>query len=202
MSTVTAAPPPMFANYQTLRRFTVAEYHQMIQTGILDDEDKVELLEGYVVLKMPRNPPHDGTIQVAVARLQRCLPSGWCIRTQSAITLTDSEPEPDLAVVRGDTRTYLTRHPAPSDVGLLIEIANTSLDRDRNEKARIYAGGGIPIYWIINLVNKQIEVFTSASGPSAAPAYAQRQDYALGSAVPLELDGVLLAHIPASDLLP
>jgi Uma2 family endonuclease len=201
MSSATAAIP-LSCNLYSLRRFTVDEYHQMIDAGILDETDRVELLEGYVVLKMPRNPPHDGTIQIVRRRLTVALPSGWDIRIQSAITLPDSEPEPDLAVVRGDERSYLSRHPGAADVGLAVEVADTSLQRDRDDKGRIYAQVGIPTYWIINLVAHQVEVYTQPSGPTGAPSYAQRQDFALGSSVALVLDGAVVASIPVADLLP
>src|SRR4051812_9946272 len=102
---------PLFGGMHSLRRFSVDEYHRMIETGILDERDRVELLDGYVVLKMPRNPPHDSTIQRLERRIGRLLPAGWDLRTQCAITLSQSEPEPDLAVVRGDDTLYQTRHP-------------------------------------------------------------------------------------------
>ncbi len=199
---VASAPVIVFGGAHALHRFTVAEYHQMIETGILDDEDKVELLEGYVVLKMPRNPPHDGTIQNLGKKLSRLLPAGWDVRGQSAVTLSESEPEPDLAVVRGDERTYLSRHPTPGDVGLVVEVAESSLTRDRDDKSRIYARANLPIYWIVNLVNHQIEVYTSPSGPASSPAYAQRQDYQAGDAVPLLLNGTLVASLSVQELLP
>src|SRR5436305_4096318 len=81
-----------------VRRFTVDEYHRMIQTGILEEDDSVELLEGWIVLKMPRNPPHDVAIDLAREAIETRLPAGWRVRVQSAITTSDSEPEPDLAV--------------------------------------------------------------------------------------------------------
>src|SRR5262249_16346423 len=129
ISTLPPAPvlqPPPYPIY----KFSVDDYHRMIQAGILTEDDPVELLEGGIVPKRPRNPPHDGTIQIAVEVIRQRLPAGWQVRVQSAITTADSEPEPDLAVVRGDTRTYLARHPGPADIGLLIEVANT-LARDR-----------------------------------------------------------------------
>jgi Uma2 family endonuclease len=193
-----AATAPAFGGYQSLRRFTVDEYHKMIQAGILNDEDRVELLEGHVVLKMPRNPPHDGTIDQLGGILPPVIPPGWYLRVQNAITLNDSEPEPDFALVRGTRRTYYARHPTAADIGLVIEVADSSLDRDRTEKARIYAGAGIAVYWIINLVNRQVEVLTAP----AALAYGQTQIYPPGAAVPLSLDGVLIASIPSDDLLP
>src|SRR4051812_8054697 len=102
---------PSFGGLHSLRRFSVDEYHRMIETGILDDTDKVELLNGYVVFKMPRNPPHDSTLQRVQKRLFRLLPPGWDVRIQSAVTLAASEPEPDIALVRGDESRYVARHP-------------------------------------------------------------------------------------------
>src|SRR5207248_516703 len=138
----------------------------------LTANDKVELLDGYVVLKMSKNPPHDGTILRIGKRIGRHLPPGWDIRTQSAVALADSQPEPDVAVVREDPGDYTTRHPAPADIGFLMEVADTSLLRDRREKAEMYARAGIPIFWIINLADRRVEVYTQPSGPTAAPSYA------------------------------
>src|SRR5262249_34402061 len=120
-----------FGGYHSLRRFSVSEYHHMIASGVFDEDEPLELLEGYVVVKMPRNPPHDGTSQGLQKRVFRLLPSGWDLRVQSAITLSDSEPEPDLVVVRGDETHYKHRHPGPADIGLIVEVADSSLDRDR-----------------------------------------------------------------------
>src|SRR4051812_18504684 len=93
-----------------IARFSVARYQKMIEAGILTDADKVELLENYVVLKMPRNPLHDGTIQPVMATLETLVPPGWKLRVQLTVVLADSQPEPDFALVRGDVRTYLHRH--------------------------------------------------------------------------------------------
>jgi Uma2 family endonuclease len=201
MSTL-ATPQPLAGAYHSFRRWTVDEYHRMIDAGILTDEDKVELLEGYVVLKMPRNAPHDGTIDLVDGALDRVVPSGWFLRIQQAVTLTDSEPEPDVAVVRGNRRSYLKHHPTPGDIGLLVEIANTSLDRDRDDKTRIYARAGILCYWIVNLSDARIEVYTQPSGPTAVPAYAQRQDHRAGDMIPLQFDGITVGTVVAADLLP
>jgi Uma2 family endonuclease len=180
----------------------VDEYHQMIQAGILTEDDPVELLEGWIVIKMPRNPPNDGTVQVAIKVFGRRLPAGWDVRPQLAITTGDSEPEPDLTIVRGDEFSYLTHHPGPADIAVVIEVANTSLTRDRKDKGRLYGRAGIPCYWIINLVDRQIEVYTAPTGPDANPGYLQRQDYDLQAAVPLVLDGQERGLIPVRELLP
>ena len=115
------------------------------------------------------------------------------------VVLPDSQPEPDFAVVRGDETAYLARHPGAADTGLVIEVADTSLLRDQRDKARIYARGGIPVYWIINPVDRRIEVYSRPTGPTAAPEY---QTYQPPDHVPLVLDGVQVAAVPAADLLP
>lgn len=184
------------------RRFTVDEYHHLIQTGVLTEDDPVELLEGRLVTKMPHNPPHDGTIQVTDEVIHRHLPTGWRIRIQSAITTTDSEPEPDLVIARGNARTYLTRHPGPQDIATLIEVADSSLARDRGDKSRLYARASIAIYWIINLGDLQVEVYTDPTGPDPTPTFRQRQDYGLDDAVPLVIGGQEVARIPVRDLSP
>lgn len=104
--------------------------------------------------------------------------------------------------MRGDGRSYLTRHPGPRDVGLLIEVANTSLLRDRRDKARIYARAGIAVYWIVNLEDRQVEVHTQPSGPTAIPAYGAVAVHSPGDAVPLVLEGATVGAIGVDDLLP
>jgi Uma2 family endonuclease len=201
MSTA-AAQPVTYGLDTAMNRFSVTQYQRMIESGILTAEDKVELLENYVVLKMPRNPPHDGTIQRIQKRIVRHIPTGWDLRTQGSLELTDSQPEPDFAVVREDPNDYTTRHPTPADSGLVIEVADSSLLRDQRDKTRIYARAGIPTYWVINLVDRRVEVYTQPSGPTAIPAYGAFQTYQPGDAVPLILDGATVGNVPASDLLP
>jgi Uma2 family endonuclease len=193
---------PLLGTLAGFRRFSVEEYHRLTQLGLLTEDDALELIEGYLVLKMPRNPPHDGTIHRAFKSLSRALPAGWDIRIQSAITLVDSEPEPDLAVVREDPTGYTTRHPTAADTGLLIEVSDSTLAGDRADKGRIYARADIPTYWIINLIDRQVEVYSAPFGPTTSPAYAQRQDYRDGDLVPLTLTGSATVSIPVRELLP
>jgi len=180
------------------RGLTVAEYHTMITTGVLTEDDRVELLEGYLVEKLPHDPIHDGTLQKVNRRLQRVIPAGWEVRIQMGVTLTRSEPEPDNAVVREDSGGYMTRHPGAADFGIVIEVSNTSLDSDRADKAPIYARDGLPVYWIVNVVDRQIEVHEQPSGSG----YNSYRVYKPGDMVPVVLDGNRLGTIPATDLLP
>ncbi len=130
------------------------------------------------------------------------LPPGWFLRIQQAIALVDSEPEPDGAVVRGTKRSFVTHHPGPTDIGLLVEVSESSVDSDRDDKGRVYARAGISTYWLINLVDRRIEVYTAPSGPTASPTYNHRQDYLPGDSVPLTIGGVALPPIPVQELLP
>jgi len=205
MSAITTSSPPLPAIVPPLpvRRFTVDEYHQMITAGILGEDDDVELLEGWIVPKMARNPAHDAVISwIMNRRLAPRLPEGWFCRAQSAITTAASEPEPDIAVVRGSELDYLARHPGPADMALVIEVAESSLPKDQSLKSRVYAAAAVPVYWIINLIDHQVEVFTDPTGPDAAPVYRAHQDYQPGDLIPFVVDGRDLGPIPAQDLLP
>lgn len=197
-----AAHFPFQATMAGFRRFSVTEYHRLIELGILTEEDNLELLEGYLVHKMARNPPHDAAIQKGTKQWLRLLPAGWDLRVQSAVTLIDSEPEPDFAIVRGDETAYVSRHPCATDIGLLIEVSDSTLPGDRDDKGRIYARASIECYWIINLPDRQIEVYTSPSGPVADARYGQRLDYRPGDTVPLLLGGATHLQIQVQDLLP
>jgi Uma2 family endonuclease len=186
---------------RALHRFSVAEYHRMIRTGILTENHRVELLEGVIVDKMPHNPPHDGTITRIQRRLARQLSEDWLIRVQCSITTRDSEPEPDLAIVRGPEDVYFTRHPGPRDIALLIEVADSTLEYDRQNQARIYARARIPIYWIVNLNDWQIEVYTEPKG-GKEPAYRRRTDYGIDAKVPLVIEGSDIGQVSVRELLP
>lgn len=200
--TPAAAQPVTYGLDAAFPRFSVARYQKMIADGNLTPDDKVELLENYLVLKMPRNPPHDGTILRISKRLGRRLPGGWDLRSQSAVVLPDSQPEPDFSVVREVPDDYTSRHPTASDTGLIIEVANSSLLRDQRDKTRIYARASIPTYWIVNLVDQRIEVYSQPSGPTLNPAYGSLQTYQPGDEVPLVLDGAIVGSVPVADLLP
>lgn len=200
-SPATAQPAPEFLAAAGFRQFTVDEYHQMIRAGILIDGEQIELLEGFMVKKMSHGAPHDGSMDRIEGLLPSLIPGEWFVRCQRAITLSDSEPEPDYAVVRGPRTRYATTHPAPTDIGLLIEFADSSLRIDRVGKARIYARAGIPVYWVVNVPGKVIEVFTQPSGPAETPAYAKRDEYPVGTVVPVVLDGNTVGTIAVADAI-
>ncbi|MCE9561478.1 MAG: Uma2 family endonuclease [Planctomycetes bacterium] len=197
-----ASPPiPGFLSRSTFHRLTVAQYHQMIENHILPEEEPVELIEGYLVTKMPRTPQHDYALTALGEELPRLLPRTFTIRGQCAATIQDSEPEPDFVIARGTRTLYQSRHPGPSDTALVIEVSASSLYYDRTDKARVYARAGIPVYWVVNVIDKVIEVFTQPSGPGDSPAYAQRDEYPVGTAVPVVLDGNTVGTIPVVEVM-
>ena len=195
-----STPPADWDQPFPVRRFTVEEYHRLGASCILADDDHVELLEGLIVPKMIRKPVHDAVVEMVREAISHVLPEGWCIRGQSAITTSDSEPEPDIAVVLGTARDYLGHHPCPAEIALVVEVAETSLDRDRN-KRRLYARAGIACYWIINIQAREVELYTKVTSEDE-PKYEVEIVYVMTSSIPLVIAGQQIAHIPAADLLP
>jgi hypothetical protein len=185
-----------------VRRFSVNEYHRMIREGILEESASVELLEGWIIRNMSRNPPHDVVLALILKIIGALVPANWHWRSQSAITTDVSEPEPDMAIVRGAERDYMQHHPRPRDTGLVIEVSDTTLLSDRQLKGPLYARVGIPIYWIVNIPDSRIEMYSDPTGPDPDPAYRQRRDFDLTELVPFILDGREIAKVPVRDLLP
>lgn len=199
----TATPPLLEQPPEApVYRFSVEDYHRLGETGILTPADRVELLEGWIVPKTVHNPPHDTALSLVIGQLRPLLPDGWYDRLQMPITTSESEPEPDIAIVRGSPRDYSDRHPAPAEVGLLIEVADSTLGLDRGTKARLYARAGIEEYWIVNVVDRQVEVHSDPTGPAPDPAFQASHSFRPGEEIPFRLAGTELARIAVQDLLP
>ena len=146
-----------------IHRFTVQQYHLLGETGVLTPEDRVELLEGWIVEKMNQKPAHGFAVRYLNNCLNSVLSGAWLVQCQLPITTDRSEPEPDLAVVRGVHTDYRERHPSGNDCELVIEVADTSVMKDR-AKASIYARSGVREYWIVNLIENQLEVYSDSDG--------------------------------------
>jgi Uma2 family endonuclease len=187
---------------EPMYRFSVAQYHDMIGKGILGPHDPVELLEGWVVEKMPKSPPHDVAVGLAGDAVAAILPGRWHVRTKGTVTTADSEPEPDVAVVRGKRRDYNGHHPSPADSALLIEVANTSLTRDRTLKLRVYTRAGVGAYWIVNLSARVVEVHADPHASPEPASYARTLRFGLGDHIPVVIDGNEVGRVAVADLLP
>lgn len=161
MSTIFAAANPLeriAKDPYWLRQFSVAEYHRMVESGIFGSNGQVELLEGWIVNKTSQNPPHASSVGRVARRVSKLLPDNWTIGVEGPITLADSEPEPDVTLARGEEEIYDTRHPGPGDIGVLIEVGDSSVLSDRRYKGELYAKAKIPEFWLINLVERKIEI--------------------------------------------
>ncbi|EAR21907.1 Uma2 family endonuclease [Nitrococcus mobilis] len=141
------------------RRFTVAEYHRMGAVGILTDDERVELVAGELLTMAPIGPRHAACVNLLVQLLSRSVGEGVVVSPQNALVLSDdSELYPDIALLRGRPECYADAHPRPDDVLLVIEVADTSLQRDREVKAPLCAAAGIIELWIVDLTTGGVEV--------------------------------------------
>lgn len=145
----------------TLKRFTPTEYHRLAELGFLSEDDRVELIHGQIVQMTAKGTAHE----VCTTRLLRELPKlvgdRATLRSQSPIVLPlDSEPEPDFTIVQNRADDYLSSHPEPADVLLAIEVSDSSLSYDQEVKLPLYAEAGISDYWIFNLVENHLEVYS------------------------------------------
>ena len=188
--------PVESASGTPLFQISVKQYHEMIDQGILTTNDRVELLNGLLVRKMSQKTPHARTIRRLTRLIPRFLPKGWTEQFKLPIVLGNSEPEPDAAILRGTESTYDKRHPTPGDFGIVIEVADSTLRYDRHEKGPVYATAGIPEYWIINLEESVVEVYTQPT----PDGYVRMQLYRAGDAVPLVLDGNPITTFSVSEL--
>jgi Uma2 family endonuclease len=140
------------------RRWRRREYDRLVELGILHEDESIELLAGRLVVAEPNRPPHAVATDLVASALRHAFGPAWTVRVQAPVALDDfSEPEPDLAVVPGEPRHYRDAHPARPV--LAVEIAENSLRLDRGLKQRLYARAGLPEYWIINLVDRVLEVY-------------------------------------------
>jgi len=139
------------------RLWTREEYYKMAEANILAPDERVELIEGEIIQMPPQGPSHGTSVSVSQEALRNALGSGFAVRQQLPLSFgLASEPEPDIAVVRGSFRDYRTAH--PSTALLVVEISDTTLAFDRSKKASLYASVGIKEYWLVNLPEQVVEV--------------------------------------------
>jgi len=150
------------------RRWSRVEYERLIATGIVGPGEPLELLGGHLIVSEPQGSAHFTAIRLMEDALRSAFGSGWEVRVQGPIALDDdSEPEPDVAVVRGTARDYREAHPARA--ALVVEVAEASLATDRQHKGSLYARAGLEEYWIVNLVDRVVEVYRSPVPDPLAP---------------------------------
>ncbi len=145
---------------QTRHRFSVEEYYRMAEMGVLKPDARVELLNGEIIDMSPIGPFHGGVINFLIEIFTAARRGRWVTAVQNPLHLSaDSEPQPDLLLLKPSADFYRKRHPQPDDVYLLIEVADTSLTTDRDDKLPAYGRAGIAEVWIVNLNEETIEVY-------------------------------------------
>jgi Uma2 family endonuclease len=182
-----------------LYRMTVEKYESLIASGFFGKQDDVHLINGYLVNRMAESPLHGAVCEVVRLAIEAILLAAWHIRTEKGLRIPSqiSVPRPDLVIVRGAPRDYLARYPEPADTALVVEVSYTSVDQDR-AMADIYAAGGIPVYWLVNVDDGQVEAY-SDPGPDG---YRTHEVLAPGHVLHVVVDGVEIGEIAVADILP
>jgi len=164
----------------TKRKFTVDEFHRMLQAGILREDDRVELIQGEIVEMTPVGSRHAACVKRLNRLLSRGVGDAAIVSIQDPVRLgPDSEPQPDIALLRPRPDFYADRHPAAGDVLLIVEVADTSAAYDRDTKLPLYARAGIPEVWLVDLAANQLEVYRRPS----PQGYGEKEVYRPGMRV-------------------
>ena len=165
----------------TTWRFTVEDYHRLAEAGILGEDDRVELIEGDLVMSSPISSRHAACVKRLNALFNAALQGRAIVGVQDPLRLGEhSEPEPDLMLLRPREDFYRDAHPGPEDVYLVIEVSETSLAYDREVKLPLYARFGVPEVWLVNLVEDRLEVYRTPRGGS----YTHKAVYTQGRVAP------------------
>lgn len=191
--------PEARSSEQERRKFTVDEVMRMVSAGIIDEDDRIELIEGELYLMSPQDPPHAGMTGKLTMLLTKIYGNGFTVRVQLPLVASEhSMPEPDFAIVKGEPDQYETRHPSGVDTVLVIEVSWSSEQMDRR-KAGIYALAGVPVYWRLDLPRRRLEVHEDPDGQGTYTLLRVLDDGA-----ELVLPGLsgTLPRVKVADLLP
>ena len=189
---VPTSRPPLY-------RFTVSQFDRMLRDGTIGSQDRVELIDGLVVTRMSKNPPHILAGKLLFSALSGIVPDGWHVTKDDDVVVSEHDkPQPDLAVVRGSPRDYQDKYATPDRIALAVEISESTLASDQSVKKPRHAAAQIPVYWIVDLVHEQLEVYSDPSGGR----YGNRAVFTRGQAVPVVIDGKLVSQIAVSEIVP
>jgi Uma2 family endonuclease len=200
LSSLSESPhaPSWAPTVELLYRLSLEQYEAMVDSGIFHSGDRFYLIDGLLVSKVTKKPPHVLATEKARRALAAIIPSGWYIRSEVPVRIPPaSEPEPDISVVTGTPEDYADRHPGPLEIALIVEISYSSIAKDRG-LARIYGTAGVASYWLIDLIGREVVVHATP-GPEG---YHDRAVFSDGDFVPVWVSGRELGRIAVADLLP
>jgi len=184
------------------QRLTVEEYCRSLSQGKCGAAGSVELLEGRVVAKARQSLRHDGAVEKIREVLAKLVPGGWHLQVTQAIVTSDSQPEPDVAIVADALDSHANRPPRGEEVAVIVEAADASLALDRRLKGRVYARAGILNYWLLNLIDSQLEVYSNPSGPVQMPGYHEHRVFRRDDKVSLVIGLDEVGIVRVADLIP
>lgn len=180
-----------------LRQISVKEYDAMIKNGVFDEDDRIELLNGAIIEKMPKGTKHAAINDIIATRLIQKLGKIACVRNQNPIWLDDfSEPEPDIVLAEPPLESYYNRHPTPEDIFLILEISDSTLGYDRRAKSLAYSKAGIRQYLLLNVQEQTLEDYRQPS----ADGFGSKQTYCTGQEFNLVAFPEIFVQV--SDFLP
>ena len=184
-------------------RLSVRQYLRMIEARVIPPNARVELMGGILVEQMTKGDYHNYVIMTLPEACRVVVPPPWLVVNEISLRLGPrSRPEPDVMILQGPTSRYKAQPPAARDVALIVEVAESSYPDDRSRKWRHYASAGIPIYWIINLSKRQVEVFRDPVGAGVQAAYQTSEIFGEDAAVPVLIAGLEVGRISVRDILP
>jgi Uma2 family endonuclease len=200
------APPATLTALAPLRphRITVEEYLRMADAGVFGPEPKLELIEGVIVDKMTKETPHNVATMALERWLHRNEPAGSFAVREIPLTIAErlSEPEPDAMIVRGDPQDFSGRRVTPADILFAVEVAVSSLQDDRGIKRSLYAAVGIPVYWIVDVLGRRLEVYTKPLPLGSSGYYSETRIYTEDEHAPFEIEGREVSRLQVRDILP
>jgi Uma2 family endonuclease len=184
-----------------VRRWSRREYEQLVEWSFFRPDERLELLDGLLLVKEPQSSAHMTAVRLAEEALRAAFGAGWDVRPQGPIALdARSEPEPDVSVVRGTPRDYRDTH--PTDPVLVVEVALASLKLDRTRKSRAYARAGVPEFWIVNLVDRVLEVHRDPGRLEELRRWGYRSIQTLGRDAAVSPLAAPAARVVVADVLP
>ncbi len=188
-----------------LYRMTAESFFRAVDANVFPEKDRVFLRNGRISAKTSRSLSYSATTECLRAAIVPVIPAGWSFWLKSLILGHDlSVPRPDLCIIRGRAQDYFQRgsFPKADEIALVVEVAESSLAEDRGEALADYAKANLPVYWIVNLVDWQVEVYTGPEIVGETARYTTREVYPVGREVPVLIEGVEVARVPAGSILP
>jgi Uma2 family endonuclease len=185
-------------------RFTVDQLMQMIETGVIPDDEDVELIRGKLYRKT-KYEPHNYTVALLARALRRICPEEkFNVREEKSLSHDGrSLPEPDVAVLRGRLEEFQPQPPSTSEALLLVEVCHHTKRADYHDKLSLYASAGVPSYWVVDLDGRKVAVHTEPTSEGSDGAFfARLETFAEGASIPVVLDGHEVGRIPVKDVLP